>query len=202
MHPSQGSKASWLWKVRFRAKTLSNLRDIHKVGRPLVPMLWLPIEDKAKELKVQGKAQGKDKETRSQGCQSSQANHSSSTISQMDNGPNVLLSKIVSRSTGRDFFLKSIFFQNGCFIIISEGDEWRIGAISTAISTSNKVNTAKVIPSKYDSIFINTIAEKISSMINGICLISFYSKAQLQLADMKAIMEEVMKTTGSRKHEA
>ena len=119
----------------------------------------------------------------------------------MDNEPDALVSKIVSQSTGRDFFLKSIFFQNGCFIIISEGEEWRIGAVSAAISTSNKVNTAKVIPSKYDSIFINTIAEKVSSMINGICLISFYSKAQLQLEDMKAIMVEVMNTIGSRKHE-
>jgi hypothetical protein len=119
----------------------------------------------------------------------------------MDNEPDVLASKIVSQSTGRDFFLKSFFFQNGCFIIISEGEEWRIGAVSAAISSANKVNTAKVIPSKYDSMFISTIAEKVSSMINGICLISFYSKAQLQLEDMKAIMGEIMNTIGSRKHE-
>ena len=119
----------------------------------------------------------------------------------MDNEPDVLASKIVSQSTGRDFFLKNFFFQNGCFIIISEGEEWRIGAVSASISTANKVNTAKVIPSKYDSMFISTIAEKVSSMINGICLISFYSKAQLQLEDMKAIMGEIMNTIGSRKHE-
>ncbi len=161
-------------------------------------MLWLPLANKAKEPEVQGEAESKDKEAR---AQSSQANHGSRKISQMDNEPDALVSKIVSQSTGRDFFLKSIFFQNGCFIIISEGEQWRIGGVSAAISTSNKVNTAKVIPSKYDSIFINTIAEKVSSMINGICLISFYSKAQLQLEDMKAIMGEVMNTIGSRKHE-
>jgi len=119
----------------------------------------------------------------------------------MDGGPDVLVSKIASQSTGRDFSLQSTFFQNGCFIIISEGEQWRIGAVSAAISASNKVNTAKIIPSKFDSIFINTIAEKVSSMINGICLVSFYSKAQLQLEDMKAIMGEVMNTIGSRKHE-
>ncbi|MEP0825590.1 MAG: hypothetical protein HRF40_08900 [Nitrososphaera sp.] len=84
--------------------------------------------------------------------------------------------------------------------MISEGER-RIGAISVAISTSNKVNVAKVIPSKYDSIFINSVAEKVSSMINGICLVSLHSKAQLQLDDMKAIMGEVMTIIDSKKHE-
>jgi hypothetical protein len=37
-------------------------------------------------------------------------------------------------------------------------------------------------------------------MINGICLVSLYSKSQLQLDDMKAIMGEVMNIVGSRKH--
>jgi hypothetical protein len=93
-----------------------------------------------------------------------------------------------------------MFFQNGCFVIITE-DEQRIGALSVAISTSNKANVVKVIPSKYDSIFVNTVAEKVSSMINGICLVSLYSKSQLQLDDMKTIMGEVMNIVGSKKHE-
>lgn len=115
--------------------------------------------------------------------------------------PDVLVNKIVSPNTGRDFFLQSLFFQNGCFLTISEGEELRIGALSVAISASNKVNVAKVIPSRYDSIFINTIAEKVSSMINGICLVSFHSKAQLQLEDMKAIIGEIMSIIDKRKHE-
>jgi hypothetical protein len=67
-----------------------------------------------------------------------------------------------------------------------------------AISTSNKISTAKVIPSKYDSVFINTLAEKISSMTNGISLVSLHSRKQLELDDMKAIMEEVMNTVTGR----
>lgn len=110
------------------------------------------------------------------------------------------VSKITSSSTGRDFFLQSLFFQNGCFLIISEGHEERIGALSVAISASNKVNVAKVIPSKFDSMFINTIAERVSSMINGICLVSIYTKVQLHLDDMKAIIGEVMSIIGNRKH--
>ena len=118
----------------------------------------------------------------------------------MENEPQVLVTEIVSPSTGRNFFLSSTFFQNGCFIVITEGQP-RIGAVSIAISASNKVSTAKVIPSKHDSIFINTMAEKVSSMINGISLVSLYSKSQLELEDMKAIMEGVLNTITSKRHE-
>jgi hypothetical protein len=34
------------------------MRDIHKMGGALVPVLWLQAEDKTKEPEVQGKAQG------------------------------------------------------------------------------------------------------------------------------------------------
>ncbi len=118
----------------------------------------------------------------------------------MDNEPDAKEGMAVSSSTGRNFSLQSTFFQNGCFVVIFEGEP-RIGAVSAAISASNKVNVAKVIPSKYDSIFINTIAEKVSSMINGICVVSLHSKGQLQLDDMKAIMGEVIDVVGSKKHE-
>jgi hypothetical protein len=49
-----------------------------------------------------------------------------------------------------------------------------------------------VIPSKFDSIFVSTISEKVSFMVNGICIVSLHSTKQLQLCDMKAIMEEIM----------
>ena len=105
----------------------------------------------------------------------------------------------VRSGTGREFSIQSLFFQNGCFLIIFEGQP-RLGAMSASISASGgKVNTAKVIPSKYDSIFINTISEKVSRMINGICLVSLHSKVQMQLEDMKAIMEVVMDIIRQRK---
>jgi hypothetical protein len=87
--------------------------------------------------------------------------------------------------------VKFLPFENGCFIALTEDND-RIGALSVSISTSNGVNTAKVIPSKFDSMFINTISEKVSSMINGICVVSLYSIKHLQLDDMKAIMWEIM----------
>ena len=56
MHPSQGSKASRLWPLRQRSEKMPDLRDIHQVGRALVPVLRLQAPDKAEEPEVQGKA--------------------------------------------------------------------------------------------------------------------------------------------------
>jgi hypothetical protein len=105
--------------------------------------------------------------------------------------PNRTLVQSVSSESHRTFLIKFLSFENGCFISLTESSD-RIGSLCVSISSSNKVNTAKVIPSKFDSIFISTISEKVSSMVNGVCIVSLHSTKQLQLCDMKAIMEEIM----------
>ena len=112
-----------------------------------------------------------------------------------DEGSDALIVRTVRAPSTRIFLIKFLSFQNGCFIVVAEGSN-RIGSLYVSITSSNKVNTAKVIPSKYDSMFINTISEKVSSMINGICLVCVHSVKQLHLDDMKAIMGEIMNLVG------
>jgi hypothetical protein len=104
---------------------------------------------------------------------------------------NLLITHRIRSQSGRIFYARYISFQNGCFIALDEGSD-ALGSISVSISSSNKINTAKVIPSKFDSMFVDTISQRVSSMINGICLVSFHSTKQLQFEDMKAIMDEIM----------
>jgi hypothetical protein len=112
-----------------------------------------------------------------------------------DEDSDALIVRTVITPSTRIFLIKFLSFQNGCFIIVAEGSN-RIGSLYVSITSTNRVNTAKVIPSKYDSMFINTISEKVSSMINGICLVCMYSVKQLHLDDMKAIMGEIMNLLG------
>lgn len=104
----------------------------------------------------------------------------------------------IRSNSGRNFLLEATFYGNGCFLSISEGER-RLGAVAVALSTQNQVNAAKVIPSKHDPIFVSTMAEKVASMINGVCIMSFHAKGQLGLDDMKAIMGEVMQVVESAK---
>jgi hypothetical protein len=115
-------------------------------------------------------------------------------------GHNALTTRTITSEAKRTFLIKFLSYQNGCFISVSESLD-KIGSISVSISSSNQINTAKVIPSKFNPMFISTISERISSMINGICLISLHSLTQLQLDDMKAIMGEIMNLIGDNDHE-
>ena len=117
-----------------------------------------------------------------------------------DEGSEALILRTVRAPSTRIFLIKFLSFQNGCFIIVAE-DSNRIGSLYVSIASANKVNTAKVIPSKYDSIFINTISERISTMINGICLVCMHSVKNLHLDDMKAIMGEIMNLIGKKDEE-
>jgi hypothetical protein len=106
-------------------------------------------------------------------------------------GSDITVVRYARSESKRIFLIKFLSFQNGCFLSLAEGSN-RIGSLSVSISSSNKVNTAKVIPSKFDSMFVSTISERVSGMINGICIVSLHSTKQLQLGDMKAIMDEIM----------
>ena len=115
------------------------------------------------------------------------------------NDTNGLVIRKVKTDSQKSFYLKCISFENGLFILVAEGEN-RIGSLTISISSSNKTNTATVIPSKYNSMFINTVSERVSSMINGICLVSLYSVKQLNLNDMKAIMGEIMNIVEGKHH--
>ena len=108
-----------------------------------------------------------------------------------------MLVKDIQIDDKRIVHIKSIFFENGCFIIISENSN-RIGSVIMASSLSNKVTSAIVIPSKFDSVFINSIAQRISLMINGICLVSLHIKTPLDVKSMKTIMGEILNMIGTQ----
>ena len=114
-------------------------------------------------------------------------NHNSIKMEEKDN----VLVKDIQIEDKRIIRIKLIFFENGCFIIVSENSN-KIGSITISSSISNKVTSAIIIPSKFDSIFINSIAQRISLMLNGICLVSLHTKIQLDLKSMKTIMGEIL----------
>jgi hypothetical protein len=114
-------------------------------------------------------------------------NYNSIKMEEKDNA----LVKDIQIDDKRTIRIKLIFFENGCFIIVSENSN-RIGSITISSSISNKVTSAIVIPSKFDSFFINSIAQRISLMLNGICLVSLHTKTQLDVKSMKTIMGEIL----------
>ena len=91
----------------------------------------------------------------------------------------------------RKFFLNLLSFENGNFVSISEGRQ-KIGSMVVSIGSGPAATTATVIPAKTDSLFLKLTAEKISTTIKGIGIVSLYTERELGNETAKILMGEVM----------
>jgi hypothetical protein len=91
----------------------------------------------------------------------------------------------------RDFLVQTVPYDNGNFISISEGKE-KIGALIVSIGSTGRVSTATVIPSKFDTLFLKMVSERVASTINGITIFSLNIEKDLDLDSMKILMNELM----------
>jgi hypothetical protein len=91
----------------------------------------------------------------------------------------------------RSFHILILKFDNGSFISISEGSE-KIGAMVVSLSTSSTPVTTTVIPSKTESLFLRLTAEKISTMTQGIVIVSCNVQSVLNPETVKTLMSEIM----------
>ncbi len=91
----------------------------------------------------------------------------------------------------RKFFIKLLSFENGNFVSISEGSQ-KIGSMVVSIGSGPRATTASVIPPKTDSLFLKLTAEKISTSIRGIGVVSLYAESELGNEAAKILLGEIM----------
>ena len=101
------------------------------------------------------------------------------------------IEKTITLKSKRVFLLKFIEFNNGCFVSLSE-DLCKIGGLHVSVASNNRTQSARVIPNIRDPMFMKTLSEKISLMINGIVITNFNNKDPLTLTEMQEIMNEVL----------
>ena len=90
----------------------------------------------------------------------------------------------------RKFQVQVLGFENGNFVSVTEDDE-KIGSMVVSLATGPKPVTTTVIPSKTESLFIKLTAEKISTTVHGIAIVSVYVKNEIDTESAKAIMNEI-----------
>jgi len=91
----------------------------------------------------------------------------------------------------RKFFIYLLSFDNGNFVSISEGGQ-KIGSMVVSIGSGPTATTATVIPAKTDSLFLKLTAEKISTSIRGIGVVSLFAQRELGNDTAKILMGEIM----------
>ena len=117
-------------------------------------------------------------------------NNSNKSIRYLQELLNGFLHKLVQLEN-RSFSLKIQKFENGYFVSVTEGND-KIGSMIVSLATGPNPTTTTVIPSQSESLFLRLIAERISTRMKGIALVSTYVQKELETTTAKALMSEIM----------
>ena len=96
----------------------------------------------------------------------------------------------------RKFFIHLLSFDNGNFVSISEGGQ-KIGSIVVSLGSGPMTSTATVIRAKTDSLFLKLIAERISTSIRGIAVVSLNAERELGNEAAKILIGDIMEMVQS-----
>ncbi len=91
----------------------------------------------------------------------------------------------------RTFFLQIQKFDNGYFVSVTEGAN-KIGSMVVSLATGPTPITTTVIPSRNESLFLRLVAERISTRMRGVALVSTFIQKKLEPNTAKALMSEII----------
>ena len=106
------------------------------------------------------------------------------------NSPNGFSQKSLNLE-GRNFSLHIQQFENGYFVSISEGAN-KLGSMVVSLATGPTPVTTTIIPSRTESLFLKLTAERISTSMKGIAIVSAFIQKELENDTAKALMSEIM----------
>ena len=92
---------------------------------------------------------------------------------------------------GRAFNIHIIRAKNGCFLMVSEGEEIKLGSIALSVKIGDRANSSIIIPSKFGDIYSRILSESVSIMINGIVIASLYSITPMDAQIARRLLEEI-----------
>ena len=104
--------------------------------------------------------------------------------------PNGFSQKTISLES-RNFSLQILKFENGHFVSITEGSN-KLGSMVISLATGPAPITTTIIPSKTESLFLKLTAERISTRMKGIAVVTSFIQKELDVDTAKAIMTEIM----------
>ncbi|MSV26759.1 MAG: hypothetical protein CK527_00290 [Nitrosarchaeum sp.] len=106
------------------------------------------------------------------------------------NSPNGFSQKTINLES-RTFSLKIVKFDNGYFVSVTEGSD-KLGSMVASLAIGPTPITTTIIPSKSESIFLKLTAERISTRMKGIAIVSTFIQKELEPDTAKGIMTEIM----------
>lgn len=92
---------------------------------------------------------------------------------------------------GRHFGIRTVRFENGFFISVTEGAD-RMGSMVASLATGPSPVTTTIIPSRADALFLKLVSERVSTRMRGMALVSAYLQKEADPVTAKALMGQIM----------
>lgn len=77
-------------------------------------------------------------------------------------------------------------------LFLLQKEPTKIGSMVVSLATGPTPITTTIIPSRTESLFLKLVAERISTRMRGIALVSTYIQKELEPNTVKALMSEIM----------
>jgi len=106
------------------------------------------------------------------------------------NSPDGFFHKMVHLES-RNFSLQIQKFENGFFVSVSE-DSNKIGSMVVSLATGPTPITTTIIPSRTETLFLKLVAERISTRMRGIAIVSAFVQKEFEPSVAKGLMTEIM----------
>jgi hypothetical protein len=91
----------------------------------------------------------------------------------------------------RNFKIQSVYFCNGYFISVSEGDEDRLGSLTLSMKIQNRVEHTNIIPDSRAGPLSSILSDMISNVSQGITILSLYVLQQLDTESASKLIREI-----------
>ncbi|MCP8310948.1 MAG: hypothetical protein L6N94_05565 [Candidatus Methylarchaceae archaeon HK01M] len=94
-------------------------------------------------------------------------------------------------ANGREFYIQVLRVKNGCFLIISEGEEIKLGSMALSVKVGDRANSTSIFPSRFGDIYSRVFAEFTSMIVKGIAVVSLYILTPIDSQIVKKLLNEV-----------
>jgi len=100
---------------------------------------------------------------------------------------------------GRIFLASVARFANGCFVIVSESNDMKLGALQLSIKVKDQINSSTIIPPRFSTTFLTMLSEMAANITNGIALVSIHLTKELSPEDARELLSKIRNMLAKQK---
>ncbi len=92
---------------------------------------------------------------------------------------------------GRTFIIGVLKVANGCFVVVSEGSELKLGSVSMSVKSGEQMSSSMLVPGKFGGFLDTMLSEMVANVVKGIVVASLFISREMDSQSIKKLLSEV-----------